>query len=56
MEEIAAEKGVTPSQLVLAWLLAQGEDILPIPGTKRAERLDENAGADGAGQQAPPQG
>jgi aryl-alcohol dehydrogenase-like predicted oxidoreductase len=45
LEEMAKEKGVTPGQLALAWLLAQGEDILPIPGTKRRERLDENAAA-----------
>ena len=42
---IAAEKGCTPAQLVLAWLLAQGTDVIPIPGTKHAERLDENLGA-----------
>ena len=45
LEAIAAEKGCKPSQLVLAWLLAQGEDIIPIPGTKRAAYLDENLGA-----------
>lgn len=45
VEAMAREKGCTPSQLVLAWLLAQGEDIVPIPGTKRKERLDENLGA-----------
>jgi len=45
IEAIAAEKRCKPSQLVLAWLLAQGQDILPIPGTKRIERLDENLGA-----------
>ena len=45
IEEIAREKGVKPSQLVLAWLLAQGEDIVPIPGTKRRAYLEENAGA-----------
>jgi aryl-alcohol dehydrogenase-like predicted oxidoreductase len=42
---IAREKRCTPAQLVLAWLLAQGPDIVPIPGTKRRERLDENLGA-----------
>jgi len=42
LEEIAAEKGVTASQLALAWLLAQGEDIVPIFGTKRREFLAEN--------------
>jgi aryl-alcohol dehydrogenase-like predicted oxidoreductase len=41
-EEIAARKKVTPSQLALAWLLAQGEDIVPIPGTKRRQYLEEN--------------
>jgi aryl-alcohol dehydrogenase-like predicted oxidoreductase len=45
LEEIAREKGCTPSQLVLAWLLARGEDILPIPGTKRIAYLEENLGA-----------
>ncbi len=45
VREIADEKGITPGQLALAWLLAQGEDIVPIPGTKRRERLEENAGA-----------
>jgi aryl-alcohol dehydrogenase-like predicted oxidoreductase len=43
--EIAEEKGVTPAQLALAWDLAQGEDIVPIPGTKRRKYLEENAGA-----------
>jgi aryl-alcohol dehydrogenase-like predicted oxidoreductase len=42
---IATEKGCTPAQLVLAWLLAQGPDLVPIPGTKHQERLDENLGA-----------
>ena len=45
LEAIAAEKRCTPAQLVLAWLLAQGSDILPIPGTKRRERIDENLAA-----------
>jgi aryl-alcohol dehydrogenase-like predicted oxidoreductase len=45
IEAIAAEKGCTPSQLALAWLLAQGPDVVAIPGTRRADRLDENAGA-----------
>jgi aryl-alcohol dehydrogenase-like predicted oxidoreductase len=44
-EEIAKEKGCTPAQLALAWLLARGEDVVPIPGTKRRERLEENLGA-----------
>jgi aryl-alcohol dehydrogenase-like predicted oxidoreductase len=42
---IAREKHCTPAQLTLAWLLAQGSDIVPIPGTKRLERVDENLGA-----------
>jgi aryl-alcohol dehydrogenase-like predicted oxidoreductase len=45
VEEIAKEKRVKPSQLVLAWLLAQGDDILPIPGTKHRSYLEENLGA-----------
>ncbi len=45
LEKIAAEKKCRPAQLALAWLLARGEDIFPIPGTKRLERLEENAGA-----------
>jgi aryl-alcohol dehydrogenase-like predicted oxidoreductase len=45
VEQIANEKKWTPSQLVLAWLLAQGENIIPIPGTKRRKYLEENAGA-----------
>jgi len=45
IETIAAEKRCTPSQLVLAWLLAQGKDIVPIPGTKRKARIDENLAA-----------
>jgi len=43
--ELAREKGVTPGQLALAWVLAQGEDIVPIPGTKRRSYLEENAAA-----------
>jgi aryl-alcohol dehydrogenase-like predicted oxidoreductase len=43
--DIAEELGVTPAQLALAWLLHQGEDIVPIPGTRRPERIDENARA-----------
>lgn len=42
IKEIATEKNCRPTQLALAWLLAQGEDIVPIPGTKRRERLEEN--------------
>ncbi|MDZ8026208.1 MAG: aldo/keto reductase [Nostoc sp. DedQUE11] len=45
VKQIAAEKGVTASQLALAWLLAQGEDIVPIPGTKRRTYLEENIAA-----------
>jgi len=45
IEQIAKEKGVQPGQLTLAWLLAQGDDILPIPGTKRRSYLEENHGA-----------
>jgi aryl-alcohol dehydrogenase-like predicted oxidoreductase len=45
VEAIAADKRCTVAQLCLAWLLAQGEDVLPIPGTKRLERLQENLGA-----------
>ncbi len=45
VEEIAKEKKCTPGQLALAWLLAQGKDIIPIPGTKRRKYLEENAGA-----------
>ncbi|KAL4425309.1 hypothetical protein ABPG75_009325 [Micractinium tetrahymenae] len=42
---IAERKGCTPAQLALAWLLAQGDDVIPIPGTKSATRLEENLGA-----------
>jgi len=45
VREIAAGRNVTPSQLALAWLLAQGEDIVPIPGTKHRQYLEENAAA-----------
>jgi aryl-alcohol dehydrogenase-like predicted oxidoreductase len=45
IEELAEDKGVTPAQLALAWVLSQGEDIAPIPGTKKVHRLEENAGA-----------
>jgi aryl-alcohol dehydrogenase-like predicted oxidoreductase len=45
VEAIAKEKGCTPSQLALAWVLAQGDDIVPIPGTKRRKYLEENAAA-----------
>jgi aryl-alcohol dehydrogenase-like predicted oxidoreductase len=45
LEAIAAEKGCTQAQLALAWLLAQGPDVIPIPGTKQIARLEENCGA-----------
>ncbi len=45
VEEIAKEKGCKPSQLALAWVLAQGKDLVPIPGTKRRKYLEENVGA-----------
>jgi aryl-alcohol dehydrogenase-like predicted oxidoreductase len=45
VRELAGEKEVTPGQLALAWVLAQGEDVVPIPGTKRRSYLEENAGA-----------
>src|SRR5260221_8681916 len=45
LEEISVEKKCHPAQLVLAWLLAQGKDIVPIPGTKRKQRVDENLDA-----------
>jgi aryl-alcohol dehydrogenase-like predicted oxidoreductase len=45
VQEIAAEKGCTPAQLALAWVLSQGDDVVPIPGTKRRTYLEDNAGA-----------
>lgn len=45
VESLAKEKNCTPGQLALAWLLAQGDDIIPIPGTKRRKYLEENIGA-----------
>jgi aryl-alcohol dehydrogenase-like predicted oxidoreductase len=45
IEQMASEKGCTPAQLALAWVLAQGDDLVPIPGTKRRKYLDENLGA-----------
>ena len=45
IKEIAGEKGITPSQLALAWVLAQGRDMVPIPGTKRRKYLEENVAA-----------
>jgi aryl-alcohol dehydrogenase-like predicted oxidoreductase len=46
VEAVAAEAGATPAQIALAWLLAQGDDIAPIPGTKRVARVEENIAAD----------
>ncbi len=45
VKELAGEKGCTPAQLALAWALAQGEDVVPIPGTKRVRYLEDNMGA-----------
>jgi aryl-alcohol dehydrogenase-like predicted oxidoreductase len=45
VQELAAEKGCTPAQLALAWVLAQGDDVVPIPGTKRRTYLEQNAAA-----------
>ncbi len=45
IEQVAKEKGCTPAQLALAWVLAQGEDLVPIPGTKKRAYLDQNLGA-----------
>ena len=45
VEAIATEKGCTPAQLTLAWVLAQGPDVVAIPGTRYPRRLDENVGA-----------
>jgi aryl-alcohol dehydrogenase-like predicted oxidoreductase len=45
IEQLATRKKCTPSQLALAWLLAQGQDVVPIPGTKRVKYLEENVGA-----------
>ncbi|WFF00094.1 aldo/keto reductase [Micromonospora sp. WMMD964] len=47
VRDIADEAGATPAQVALAWLLAQGEGIAPIPGTRRVDRLEENCAADG---------
>jgi len=44
---VASEAGATPAQIARAWLLAQGDDIAPIPGTKRVARVEENTAADG---------
>jgi aryl-alcohol dehydrogenase-like predicted oxidoreductase len=45
IHQLATDKGVTPSQLAIAWVLAQGDDVVPIPGTKRHRYLEENLGA-----------
>jgi aryl-alcohol dehydrogenase-like predicted oxidoreductase len=45
VRELAADRGVTPAQLALAWVMAKGDDIVPIPGTKSPQRLEENAAA-----------
>ncbi len=47
VQAVAAEAGATPAQIALAWLLGQGEDIAPIPGTRRVARVEENTAADG---------
>jgi aryl-alcohol dehydrogenase-like predicted oxidoreductase len=47
VRQVAAEAGATPAQVALAWLLAKGDNIAPIPGTKRVSRLEENVAADG---------
>jgi aryl-alcohol dehydrogenase-like predicted oxidoreductase len=47
VEAIAAQAGATPAQVAIAWLLAKGDDIAPIPGTKRVARVEENTAADG---------
>ena len=47
VQAIAAEAGATAAQVALAWLLAQGDDIAPIPGTRRVARVEENTAADG---------
>jgi aryl-alcohol dehydrogenase-like predicted oxidoreductase len=47
VQEIAAEVGATPAQVAIAWLLIKGDDVAPIPGTKRVSRIEENVAADG---------
>jgi len=47
VQAVAAQAGATPAQIALAWLIAQGDDIAPIPGTKRVARVEENIAADG---------
>ena len=46
VEAVASEVDATPAQVALAWLLAQGDDIAPLPGTKRVSRIEENTAAD----------
>jgi aryl-alcohol dehydrogenase-like predicted oxidoreductase len=46
VQAVAAEADATPAQIALAWLLAQGDDIAPIPGTRRVARVEENSAAD----------
>jgi aryl-alcohol dehydrogenase-like predicted oxidoreductase len=46
VQAVAEQCGATPAQIALAWLLAKGEDVVPIPGTKRVHRIEENAAAD----------
>ena len=46
VQAVATDAGVTPAQVALAWLLAKGDDIAPIPGTRRVARLEENVAAD----------
>jgi aryl-alcohol dehydrogenase-like predicted oxidoreductase len=46
VQAVADQAGATPAQVALAWLLTQGEDIVPIPGTKRVARVEENTAAD----------
>ena len=45
VKEVAAANGATPAQVALAWVLSRGDDVVPIPGTRRAARLEENVGA-----------
>ena len=45
VRDLAQEKGCTPAQLALAWVLSRGEDVVPIPGTKRRPYLEDNVGA-----------
>ena len=47
MQAVATEAGATTAQIALAWLLTRGDDIAPIPGTKRVARVEENTAADG---------